>query len=449
MSPKIIDFIATTLDIILIYYFLIRMFGWKNKNLIKSIIIVFGGITINVMIIHNFGAVNIFSFFLQFIIYIIIYTMLLNEQVYKILFGTIMAVISMLVTELIVINLMIILFKLSPPLLLELNMCRVFAILISKAFFVGSVLIIPDKLKPIVNFQFKKATPLIFIGSFNIIIVYITFLLYKHVEFGSTKGYAYITTAGIGSIAFSWVIYKITKDVMYQSQKENIWKIREEEFYKSDFYLKNLVEILDSIKSQKHELNNYLSTLYGLIYLESYTEAKSYIKNINARINNMNSIVETNHPIVTALASIKKNKAIEEGIIVEFNIDIPEDVVFDTVDFSIIIGNLLDNAIEACSILDEEFIRKINLKVEVIENNLILDIVNSKSKDIIVDTKKIYGRFTTKEDMYNHGLGLGNINFIVKESKGKMEVEDLGDEFSVSIVLPIQRIQENLTLEVI
>lgn len=240
---------------------------------------------------------------------------------------------------------------------------------------------------------------------------------------------------GLGAIIFSWITYKIIKKMIIQSQQEVIWKMRQEEFHKKDFYMQNMNDILNTIRSQKHDLNNYLSTLYGLIYLERFEESKKYITQINDRISNMDDIIETSHPVITALVSMKRNKAYEENIEVILDIELPDDLPFDFVDLSIIIGNLLDNAIEACQGVHKDIKKKIELLIYVKEEYVIIEIVNTKSEAIKVDTKNILRRFTSKNNRENHGYGLGNIENIVKQYNGVMDIYDLGNQFSIEIRL--------------
>ena len=158
----------------------------------------------------------------------------------------------------------------------------------------------------------------------------------------------------------------------------------------------------------------------------------------------MNIIVETENPVITALVSTKKNKSFENDIDMKLDIDIPEELPFDFVDLSIIIGNLLDNAIEACLIIDKEAKRNIELSIHTNEKNLIIEVINTKCASIKVDTENIFGEFTTKKDKSNHGLGLENIKLIVWQYNGTVVVKDLGAEFKVSISLPIK---DNLEFE--
>jgi sensor histidine kinase regulating citrate/malate metabolism len=233
------------------------------------------------------------------------------------------------------------------------------------------------------------------------------------------------------------MLYSTASKSIHQNQQELIWKLKEEEFYKKDFYIKSMEDILETIKSQRHDLNNYLSTLYGLIYLKKFDDAKKYINKLNTEISNLNIIIDTNHPIVTALVSIKKNKAFDNGINMNLDIELPKDIDFEFVDLSIVIGNLLDNAIEACQLIPRDKERGIEFKIHLKEEILKIKLKNTKLKLKQIENKNITGRFTTKADDENHGYGLGNIEFIVKQYNGNMEISDLGNEFIIDIDLPV------------
>ncbi len=429
---------SNVLDIASIFYFLIVLLNKKNLNYKKTILFLLVVIIFNTFINENFGNANFLGFILMFIVLIMIYAYLLDEKFHKVLIGSIVAVIITFVIEIAVGNAITMIFDIPPSKLLEANIFRIFGIVVSKGILYLMTRYLIDRLILIMNNSISKSIPIILVGFFNILIIYMAIILFKYMGLNTINDYIYLTVMVSMAIIFSWLIYTISKKIMYQNQQEVIWKIKEEEFYKNNIYIKNMNDILKTIKSQRHDLNNYLSTLYGLIFLDSFEEAKEYIGKINDRISNMNIIVETGHPVITALVSVKKNKAFEDDINMISDINIPEELSFDFVDLSIIIGNLLDNAIEACLVIDKEEKRNIQLSININDENLIIEVINTKCKSIKVDTENIFGEFTTKEHKSNHGLGLGNIKFIVSQYSGTMYVEDLGDEFKVNIVLPIK-----------
>ena len=425
---------TNTIDTLLIAYFLTK---WLDKKIIsKKVVILFlsGLIILNTLVNSIFGLANILGFIAIFIISTIIYSYLLDADFMKTLISSIVGVIIMFTIEIIVISISTLVFKINPSIILSINIYKVISIIIAKGSFYLIIKYGIDKLKMAKEPININQDTFIIIGTFNIVIIFMTFTLYKYMDLKMTYGYIYLIGMGFGALVFSWLIYKIIQKLIYQSQREVIWKMREEEFHKKDFYMKSMNDILQTIRSQRHDLNNYLSTLYGLIYLERFEESKKYITEVNDRITNMDNIVETSHPIITALVSLKKSKAFEDDIDIKLDIDLPENLPIDFVDLSIIIGNLLDNAIEACQQVKEGQ-REIELSMYVKEDYLVIKMKNTKLESERLRTDKITGRFTTKSKHEDHGFGLGNVEYVVKQYNGIIKIEDLANEFIVDIGL--------------
>ncbi len=434
----IMNIFTNILDTVLVFNFLAKILHKKNIKRKYAIAFLLKLIIFNTLINHIFGLANAIGFISIFIVSTVVYSYLLDEKVYKVLIYSILGTVFMFIFELIAVNIIILVFQIQPSEILELNIYRLLGIIGAKGGFFLFIKYLIGKINIPIYMKAKNNRTIILMGLFNISVIFMIFTLYKNIEINSVFGYIYLIGMGISAIVFSWVIYSISKKMIYQYQQEMLWKVKEEEFHKKDFYVKSMKDILHTIRSQRHDLNNYLGTLYGLICLEDFEEAKHYITKINDRVSNMNKIIETSHPVITALVSIKKNKAFEDNIDMELNIDISEEVPFDFVDLSIIIGNLLDNAIEACSVMNREDKRKIQLFMEVKEGDLIIQVNNTKSNKVKLEGIDIKGRFTTKDDQENHGFGLGNIEFIVNQYNGIMNIEDFGREFRVNIALPLE-----------
>ena len=109
---------------------------------------------------------------------------------------------------------------------------------------------------------------------------------------------------------------------------------------------------------------------------------------------------------------------------------LPETMEVNTDDMVVILGNLLDNAIEACE--RAEFPKYINLFMNYEKGCLILNVRNSFDKVI----NKEYGEFVTrKKDKSLHGLGLKNVKNTVGKYNGMIEFASDEKEFSVNIIL--------------
>lgn len=444
MDLLLINLFSNILDTILILYYLVIALSKKDIDLKKTAVLVILLVIFNTIINTGFGSVNFIGFLIILTVLTIVYSYILNEPIANLIIHSLSAAILMGVIEMVSITFICLVFNVIPSTLLEVNIYRILAIVLAKTilFLTIKYLLRKIKIPRFINFRFNISVVLIFL--FNLFMLFMAYNVYKYLKNQTIVEYLNFIGLALGTIIYNWLIYKITKESIYRSQQEIIWKMKEEKFYKKNFYINNMKDILQTIRAQRHELNNYLSILYGLICLEDFDKVKEYISKINDRLSGMNSIIETNNPIITAIISIQKNKAFNEGIEMDLDIDeLPEELPFDSLDLSIIIGNLLNNAMEACLSLGKDQVRKIQFYMWIEKEKLTIHIKNTKSNLRKLDVKEILGRFTTKEDKEKHGFGLSNVDFIVNQYNGILNLEDLGDEFVVDVTLPMNRDLKN------
>lgn len=193
--------------------------------------------------------------------------------------------------------------------------------------------------------------------------------------------------------------------------------------------------MLEVFKSQRHDFNHYLGCIYGLMRLKKYDEMEKYIQDITNQASEFNLIVNIKNPIIMSLLNIKLAKAKNANIEVDLSINIQDDIKIESIDLSSIIGNLLENAIEACTKLPENE-RKIGIEILNKNENLVIKITNTKENKSIDTRKIIEQRYTTKGDKENHGYGLINVRNIIEKYNGLIKIESENDYFKVNIALP-------------
>lgn len=443
MDSIVSNLLVNTLDTTLIFYYFAKILDQTWKDTKKWAGVLIAVILINIFINKMFELTNLLRYILIFIGGAIIYYNSLGGKFNKVLIYSLVGIILIFSSEVIVMSLTTMVCPNNPPIISQWNICKVVALMASKMFFWVMIRLLTKKRGEAINAQIYNIDELILITFVNIVILFITLNLAKNIEMGSTIGCIQTIIVGTCAIGLNIYIYKVTQDRIYHKQQWNSWQIREKECDKKDFYIKNMNDILHEVKSQKHEFNNCLSVLYGLIYLGKFEESKKYIIDMSGnsykKIDSIEHIIETNHPVITALISMKKNKALECHIDMEIDIDLPEELPFDFVNLSIIIGNLLDNAIEACEKVPERDERRIELLIYNRLGYLMIEVTNTKLESIKVKNKDILGRFTTKSKDEDHGYGLGNVYHVVKQYNGTLDIEDLGKEFNVNVALCTER----------
>ena len=120
------------------------------------------------------------------------------------------------------------------------------------------------------------------------------------------------------------------------------------------------------------------------------------------------------------------NIKLETSIFLEKHNEIEE------IEMCIVLGNLLDNSIEACEKIPTGYERTIQLKIIQVEEYLSIYIKNSIFDGIKLEEDKIQ---TTKADKLFHGFGLENINEIVDKYNGHMDYEQVENTFIVKVLL--------------
>ena len=433
-NTTIMNLATNLIDTLLVFYFIKTALNKDIKDKRYATFLIIGLITINTYINSNLGIASIIGFLAIFIISIIIYSSILDSKFLQTLYSGIIATIFMFVIEIIVIYLIIMIFRIKPSMIYEINIYRIMAIAISKSIMLLVIKVGIKSIRNVKNFKLEQQKSIIVVSLFNLIIIYMTFILYRNLDMKNKFSNLFLIGMSLGAIIFSWLIYLITKKLVFQAQQEVIWKLKEEEIRKNDFYVSNMKEMLWTIKGQRHDMNNHLNTIYGLLENDRFNEAKVYIGELNKNISVMNEIVDINHPTISTLLNIKKN--IADGKMIKFNIDISltKDVTINDVDLSIILNNLLDNSIEACEKINGSK-KYLDIHISIKEDYLIIKVANCKDESIKLDPQKLLNGYTTKQNSEIHGIGLRNVKLIVDKYNGIMTLKDEGNIFLVDIAL--------------
>ncbi|MFZ5969152.1 MAG: ATP-binding protein [Bacillota bacterium] len=209
--------------------------------------------------------------------------------------------------------------------------------------------------------------------------------------------------------------------------------------------VKNLAEQLtgvrkyiDALRSQNHEFLNKMHTISGLLQLKCYDEAMKYIDDISDVHEEMLGFLTKNfkEPMVSGLLLAKYNRMQELKI--KFSIDPSSRLGYteswlDTNILVTIIGNLLENAMDAVSELEQSK-RHISLTITDEEDGLEIIVTDTGIGIAEENLDKIFRfGFTTKLGE-NKGVGLALIKEIIDSLKGNIEIESQENEGTEVIV---------------
>lgn len=179
----------------------------------------------------------------------------------------------------------------------------------------------------------------------------------------------------------------------------------------------------------KHDSNNLMIILKALISDGNYEKALRYLNHVQLIWDKTNNNFNTGNFICDALLASKSRDASSFDTQITVEGTIPSNLIND-VDLCILFSNLLDNAIEACAHISGSKTIHINFKNHNETWVLTIDNPVEKNVDIINNTIP-----TSKEEKDQHGLGLQNINQIVKKYNGTINMTCTNLIFTSTIML--------------
>lgn len=232
-------------------------------------------------------------------------------------------------------------------------------------------------------------------------------------------------------LACTLVIYTLIhmifyeKYIRYRNMNQELLMLNQKNTLKYECY-KNHMESLDNLRILYHDLKNH-------ILVSNYNN--SYLERTNEAIEQFGKIYDTGCDILNILLWEKNNEASKEEINFECIVEKVDMSFIDDMDICSIMGNLLDNAIEAGKELLNVKRPTISIKIGRVNNFIIIKIVNdciSSSK-----IKMNNGIFKTTKDMKKlHGIGLNSIKRAVEKYDGNCEFDTYDDLFITKILIP-------------
>lgn len=196
-----------------------------------------------------------------------------------------------------------------------------------------------------------------------------------------------------------------------------------EAMIKNDYYLKSM-EHQHEVSKLKHDLHNHLITIKGYLTSHNIDEANNYIDKLS-KSKGLKSFVSTNNDILNGIL----NSKISDNEDIEFEMQYDNGLYeIESTQLTIILGNLLDNAIEATRLVsDHKFI-----KVVLSENDLFIKIY--VLNPFIIEPKVENNKLVSTKRENRKGLGLSIVSESVANLGGKMAYAFGNNMFEVTIL---------------
>ena len=185
------------------------------------------------------------------------------------------------------------------------------------------------------------------------------------------------------------------------------------------------------MRGWRHDYHNHIQVLKAHMGLEQYEQATEYLDRLETDLTTVDTVLKTGNVMVDAILNSKLTMIMERKIQVDATAIVPQDIAISGIDLSVLIGNILDNAMEACMQIEEKD-RFIRIYIDIIKKQLYISVTNSMK-----GTAKRTGNIFISGKQGNHGFGLLRIDSIVAKYHGFINRQTENGVFATEVMLPL------------
>lgn len=189
--------------------------------------------------------------------------------------------------------------------------------------------------------------------------------------------------------------------------------------------------IYATMRGWRHDYHNHLQTIKAHLAMGQIEETLAYLEHLEEDLDSIDISVRTGNVGMDAILSSKISIAAKNNIAVNYKATLPDQLSVSDVHLCTIVGNLLDNAVEACGQVAPEK-RFIRVYIGIFKQQLYISVSNSTN----TTKRRKLSEFISKKEG-EHGLGLKRINRIVDQYKGFINCKNEPGIFATEIMLPL------------
>ncbi|MCM1175138.1 MAG: GHKL domain-containing protein [Blautia sp.] len=202
-----------------------------------------------------------------------------------------------------------------------------------------------------------------------------------------------------------------------------LWKKEQEQYQISR-------ENIALINQKCHDLKHQIYALRNI----GEAERKQYLDEVAESVQIYEAMVQTGNEALDTILTEKSLYCKGKGITISCVADGGQLDFINTVDLYAILGNALDNAIEAVEKFEQQEKRQIDVLIYRKEQFLAINVINPLEEPLIYEDGL---PVTTKENKKYHGFGLKSIKYMVKKRGGIVNISEEAGCFSLMLLIPV------------
>lgn len=251
-----------------------------------------------------------------------------------------------------------------------------------------------------------------------------------HVKLLLSSSFAFML---LGNFLVFSVFNRYAKD-LYLSMQQN-WMLAQERMNRQHY--EKLADMNENRRVMVHDFKHYLSTLRAIVKSGDKREVLDFLQELNVKLDSNERRLHCGIPVLDAVLSEKEECARECNV--KMYIEVEPGCAMEGVpqmDYFVMIGNLLDNAIQAA----EKNFSDPHVKVNIFMGNaghfFITKIRNSYNEKYLIQRGDEF--LSNKKERNMHGIGLKSVKKTAEDCGGIFRTDIQSSEFIATLIFPIK-----------
>jgi len=197
-------------------------------------------------------------------------------------------------------------------------------------------------------------------------------------------------------------------------------------------YYAALSEQMSEVREIKHDFRHIIGAMSRLADESRFADLTSFLNEYSQKTESERLPVFCENIVANSIIGYYCLRAREHGILFDSHCKIDRQNAISDSDLCIVLGNALENAIDACLRMKSGDSQFVSIGMGTMNKQQLLKVKNSYSGGL--ETRD--GRYVSSKEEKSHGLGLRNIEKVVVSYGGFIRIEHNENEFTLMAAIP-------------
>lgn len=212
------------------------------------------------------------------------------------------------------------------------------------------------------------------------------------------------------------------------------------EQFQSDLLERQVQEVENlygQIRGMRHDLRNHAQTMQAYLKLGQTELLEDYLSELSDSFEQVDDVLRTGNVMADAILNSKLSLARSKGIAVNAKAAVPAASGIPDVSLCTILGNLMDNAMEACLRIPQGEERFLRVYIAPMKGQLYVNVTNSSPGRAQIENGRYLSSKTGRDRRARHGFGLSQIDRAARLCGGYVNRQQEEGVFSTEVMLPL------------